>query len=244
VREQAWQLTRTRTRSVAVVTLAVLALVLVLARPASAHTPSVTGTTSCPDGTHHVAWTINNDQDASFGPMKILSAKATVNGTDYGVSGYDQTVPPAGSTHAATTVPGAVTGTVHIVLHVLWPQDNFDGHTSGDVELQSPCNETSTSTASTTSTPPNSGTAPESSTTGPPVSGATTPTTAGGSPGGIEAGASTTAGGGVQGEEAGSGTLPRTGAPSTNWALVGFASLAFGAALLLVARRPARLRRP
>ena len=242
MRVQAWHLARPRPRSVAAVTIAVVAFVLVLARPAWAHTPSVSGTTSCPDENHLVSWTINNDPDPHFGAMTILSVKATVGAIDYGLDGYDHVVPPAGATHGTTTVPGDVTGTITLVLHVKWP-DNFEGHTQGTVELQPPCHETSTTTASTTttSTPPNSGTSPASS---PPVSGGSTPTSAGGGAGGIEAGGSpTTAGGAVQAAEAG-GTLPRTGAPSTNWALVGLASLAFGAALLLVSRKPARLRRP
>jgi LPXTG-motif cell wall-anchored protein len=228
VRVQAWQLHRSRARSVGVITIVVVAVVLVFARPAWAHTPTASGTTSGPGANHIVSWTINNP-DTQFGAATILSATARVHATDYAVTGYDASIPPAGSTNATTTVPGDVTGTIRLIVNVRWA-DNFEGSARATVELQPPCNETTTTTSTTTTstTTPSSTSASSSSTTassGPPVSGG------GVSPTGV--GASTSApGSGAAAAEAGAGSLPRTGSPSTNWALVGFASFAFGALLL------------
>jgi LPXTG-motif cell wall-anchored protein len=229
VRVQAWQLHRSRARSAGVITIVVVAVVLVFARPAWAHSPSASGTTSCPDANHIVSWTINNP-DTDFGAATILSATARLHATNYAVTGYDASIPPAGSTHATTTVPGGETGSIRLTVRVRWA-DNFEGEAKASVELQPPCNETTTVPSTTTpSTTTPSTTAPSSSTSpssGPPVSGG------GVSPTGL--GATTTApGGGAAGAEAGaaSGSLPRTGSPSTNWALVGFASFAFGGLLL------------
>jgi len=247
VRVQAWQLARPRPRSIAaiaVITIAVVALVLAFARPAWAHTPTASGTTSCPDENHHVAWTITNP-DAQFGNMNILTATATVGGNTYAVTGYDASVPPLGSTHANTIVPGDVTGTITLALHVRW-DDGFVADTTATVDLQPPCHETTTSaptTSTTETTAPTSSTTSSGSggsgTTSPPVTGGGSPGS--GSAGGVQSGAQPTGSGAVAAAETGSGTLPRTGAPSTNWALVGFASVLFGA-LLLAASSKGRMR--
>jgi LPXTG-motif cell wall-anchored protein len=227
VRVQAWQLHRSRARSAGVITIIVVAVVLVLARPAWAHTPTASGTTSCPDANHHVSWTINNP-DTAYGAATILSATATVGANNYTVSGYDAAIPPAGTTHATTTVPGDVTGTIHLTVHLRWA-DNFEGSATASVELQPPCNETTT-VPTTTSTTTTSTTTPSNSTTpssGPPVSG-------GGGVSPTGAGVTSAPSGGAAAAEAGAGSasLPRTGAPSTNWALIGLASFAFGGLLL------------
>jgi hypothetical protein len=246
VRVQAWQLARPRPRSIAAIaaiTIAVVALVLAFARPAWAHTPTASGTTSCPDENHHVAWTITNP-DAQFGNMNILTATATVGGNSYAVTGYDASVAPLATTHATTIVPGDVTGTITLALHVRW-DDGFVADTSATVDLQPPCHETTTSaptTSTTATTAPTSSTGSGGSgTTSPPVTGGGSPGTGSGSAGGVQSGSQPTGSGGVAAAEAGSGTLPRTGAPSTNWALVGFASLLFGA-LLLAASSKGRMR--
>jgi LPXTG-motif cell wall-anchored protein len=241
VRVQALHLVRPRARSAGIVTIVVVAFVLALARPASAHTPTASGSTSCPDANHLVSWTIHNS-DRDFGTMTIASATATIGGTTYAVTGYEADVPPLSTTHATTTVPGDVTGTIDLTLQVHWP-DGFKNHASASVELQAPCHETTTTTPSTTSpstTTPSS--QPNSSTTGgPPVTGGTAPSSGGGGAGGEQAGGQGGVEGGVAGIEAGSGgTLPKTGASSTNWALVGFTAVAFGGALLAVSKRGVR----
>ena len=240
MRVHALHLARPRTRAIGVLAILVVAMVFALARPASAHLVDVSGTTSCPDDTHVVSWTIHNNETLPDRPMTIDDVWATIDGTTYPVTGYSEPVAPGGSTQATTIVPGAVNGTIKLTVEARWP-DNFTNRASGTVELQPPCPHETATTAPPTTAPP----------TTTPSTGGTAPTTAGppdtaGSVPPVPPGPSSPddTGGGVAGIEAGGeGTLPTTGGSSTNWLLVGLASLAFGASLLAVTRRrsaPAR----
>jgi LPXTG-motif cell wall-anchored protein len=210
-----------------VATIVVVAIVLAFARPAWAHTVAVTGSTSCPDANHLVSWDIHNNETSSDRTLTILSATATIGGNTYAVQGYDAVVPPQGDTQATTVIPGDVTGTVTITVQAHWP-DDFKNHATGSVELQAPCLDTSTTvpptTAPPTTAPPATPPTGPPTTPGPPVSQGNVPSSGGpqGSVAGIESGPGA------------AGTLPRTGADTTNWALVGLVSLAFGGSLLLV----------
>jgi hypothetical protein len=238
VRVLNWKTARARARSVGVVATLAAACILVFAAPASAHNFSVKGTTTCPHGEHIVTWTITNGE-ANFGALTVDSASAVLNGTTYAVTGYTSPIPPMSSTQGTSTVPGAQTGEIRITVNGHFA-DGFTFTARGHVDLQPPCNETTTTTASTTTTSTSSPstTAPSTTaTSGPPVTGGTSPSTGGTSPSSgvspTEASLAPGQQGGVQAEEAGTGSLPRTGADATNWALVGFTTLAFGVALLV-----------
>jgi LPXTG-motif cell wall-anchored protein len=208
----------------------VAGIIFALARPASAHLLEVSGTTSCPEATHVVSWTIHNQETLPDRPMTIAEVIAEVDGTEYPVTGYSTTVAPGGSTNATSVVPGSVTGTIEIRVKGLWP-DDYENNARGSVELQPPCPDTTTTTPTTPTTAP--------TTTSPPNTGGTAPTTAGppNTPGSVAPPPSQDTSGGVGGIEAGEGSLPTTGSSSTNWAVVGLASLVFGATLLAVTRR-------
>jgi len=228
VRVQAWQLVRPRPRNVVVAAIVVAAVVLAWARPAFAHNVAVVGSTSCPDENHLVSWTIHNEETAADRSMIITSATATVGGETYTVDGYEPGIGPDATTVGTTVVPGDVTGTITITVRAAWP-DDFRASAEASVELEPPC-ETPTTTTPTTA-PATTAPSTPSTTDSPPVTGGTSPSTAAPPP---APGPGPGDAGGVAGEEA--GALPRTGASSTNWALVGVAALTFGSALILVAR--------
>ncbi len=237
-----WETARARVRSAGIVAVVAAACVLLFATPASAHSFTVRGATTCPDGEHVVTWTIRNPE-TEFGPLTITSASAEVGGTTFAVTGYTSPIAERSSTTATTTVPGSVNGQITITVRGRWA-DGVTFTATGSVDLQPPCEETTTTTASTTTSTTSP---PTSVTTSPPVTGGTTPATVTTPSSGVSpTEASLPAGqvGGVQAEEAGNATLPRTGADATNWTLVGLAALGFGAALLaLSSTRPLARRR-
>jgi LPXTG-motif cell wall-anchored protein len=230
---------RPRARSIAVIAIMAVAFVLAIARPASAHVVEVEGSTSCPDGTHHVSWTIHNVETAADRSMIIVDATAEVGGETYPVTGYEAGVEPDGTTVGTTIVPGDVTGTIETTVRVRWP-DDYRGTARGSVELEPPCEDTTTTTTPTTGPTTTAPTTPPS-TEGPPNTGGTAPSTAAPPP---STGPGPGITGGVEAEEAGApGSLPRTGRDSTNWALVGVAAIGFGATLLAVSKRGRRFAR-
>lgn len=156
-----------------------------LPTPVAAHHAIIEGTPSCPGPDHVISWSIGNSQAKE--DMTIESASAVLNGATYAVIGYVNPVGPSGTTSAATTIPGALTGTVTITVKGHWT----DGHTrtnTADVILTDPCpvgTTTTTEPPTTTSTseppttvvttvppsiPPSSVTPPPSTNVGPPAS--------------------------------------------------------------------------
>jgi hypothetical protein len=202
--------------------------VLLLASPASAHTATVQGKSSCPDVNHVVSWTLRNHETLPSRPMTIESVTAVLNGKTYAVTGYETVVPAGEATHAQTIVPGDLTGVITLTMHAVWP-DGFKATASGNVELQAPCVTGATSPKPTTpvpttpvpKVPPGGGT--------PGASNATAPPTTVGAVQGIEVGATTST--------APQSALPFTGAHSDAYAFVGALALVLGAALLVSTTR-------
>jgi hypothetical protein len=227
---------RVLSRRLAVVAALVFGTVALVAAPASAHTLTVSGTTVCPDSDHIVTWTIHNNETLPTRTMNFARVTATVDGVDYGISGYASSVPPGGSTTGTTTVPGNINGTITLTVHAVWA-DGYRGTTVGTVLLVPPCPmETTTTTTATTST-----TGPTTTTTGgtgattttaggPDVSVASTSTTIGGVAG-VESGPSTTA------SATSGGSLPFTGSNGGTTAVVGVTALGLGLVLLAGAKR-------
>jgi LPXTG-motif cell wall-anchored protein len=121
--------------------------VFALAAPASAHNAAVSGSTSCSDGAHVVTWSIGNDWPT---PMTIASATAVVGGQSYAVTGYANPVSMTGTT-ATSVVPGGVSGTIVLTVHVTW--SDWAQTPTASVDLLSNCSTTTTQSTTTTTYP-------------------------------------------------------------------------------------------
>lgn len=119
---------------------------LLIASPAWAHHATVTGSTTCSDSSHLVAWTVTNSQPRIA--MNIDSATAD----PYTVTGLPETVPPGGSAAGETIVPGTITGPVTLTVHVSWP-DGPHKTATATIDLPDPCTVTTTSSSTTTEPP-------------------------------------------------------------------------------------------
>jgi hypothetical protein len=227
---------RSRTAALGAAAVTAVVAVLLSATPAWACTLAVSGVTSCvlPNQSDHVVnWTIHNDESAANRPMTIVSATATIGGTTYPVTGFTTDLPPLGTTHATTAVPGSVPPTaagdvaaqITLTVRATWPGSNRN-HASAVVTLMGTCPPSS-------STPPS--TSPNSS-----QNHGTTPTT--------HAGSSTPSlppGSGVESIQGGPTTtappsgaeLPFTGNATTIYALFGIA-LFIGGILLVKSSKP------
>jgi LPXTG-motif cell wall-anchored protein len=142
---------RSRAGRVGLVAGVVVAALGGLALPAYAHHAIVSGSTVCANNDHVITWSIGNNRDDEL--MTIESATATINGQSYAVTGYTSPVGFSGTTTATTVVPGPVTGTITLSVHVTWP--TYDNTNTADVPLEGTCGCgcTSTTTSPTTTEP-------------------------------------------------------------------------------------------
>jgi hypothetical protein len=159
----------------AAVTIGAAILFVVGAVPASAHTAVLSGHTVCGNAEHVITWSIGNDYGL---PMTITSATASKGAATYAVTGYSANVGKNGSssdtTSATTVVPGNVTGSITLTVHVRWT-DGFMRTDSTSVSLIGPCGSNST----TTTTLGTEGSTLPPPTTAPPTTVASTTTTLG-----------------------------------------------------------------
>lgn len=197
-----------------------LGTLAVLCTDAYAHHAILSGTATCSNSDHVIAWSIGNSQPKE--DMGIVSATAELGGAHYAVTGYTNPVAPSGSTSASTTIPGTLTGQVTLWVHGVWT----DGHTSQrhvSVDLPATCAAVTTTTLAPTTTIPSPTTTSE--VTSPRVPAPTTAPKPIAAPTGVDGGA---------------GTPPQlafTGASVAVLGVVGFGVLALGLALVRPGRR-------
>jgi hypothetical protein len=140
---------RSRTSAFGAAALTAVLAVFLSATPAWACTVTVSGVTTCRQPNQFdavVNWTIHNVETASDRPMTIVSAKATINGTPYPVTGFTTNLAPLGTTHATTIVPGSVAGSVvasaaaqiSLTVKATWP-DNNKNQATASVTLMGVC---------------------------------------------------------------------------------------------------------
>jgi LPXTG-motif cell wall-anchored protein len=141
---------RSRAGRVGLVAGVVVAALGGLALPAYAHHAIVSGSTVCANNDHVITWSIGNNRDDEL--MTIESATATINGQSYAVTGYTSPVGFSGTTTATTVVPGPVTGTITLSVHVTWP--TYDNTNTADVPLEGTCGCGCTSTTTSPTTAP------------------------------------------------------------------------------------------